>query len=107
MPIYNKLVRDRIPEVIQANGKTCRTRTLDNEEYIEQLNTKLNEEMLEYLHASDPASSLEELADMIEVIRVIVKAKGFSWEVLEQVRKEKEAKRGAFDKRVYLIDVED
>lgn len=107
MPSYNKLVRDRIPEVIKSKGKTCRTRILNSQEYIEQLNIKLSEEVEEYRQSKDDASSFEELADIVEIIKALVEAKGSSWEKLEAIRSRKANARGEFKTRVYLIDVDD
>ena len=66
MPIktYHKLVRDRIPEIIESDGKTCVCETLSDEEYIRLLDEKLNEELAEY----QESKSLEELADLLEVM---------------------------------------
>ena len=61
---YNKLVRDRIPEIIESSGKTCLTATLSDESYIHMLDLKLNEELTEY----QESKSMEELADLLEVI---------------------------------------
>lgn len=63
MPIkaYHKLVRDRIPEIIEADGKTCVFAALSNEDYIALLDQKLNEELAEY----QESKSLEELADLL------------------------------------------
>lgn len=107
MPVYNKLVRDNIPQVIAATGKGCRTRILDEVEYKEELNTKLKEELNEYLEASTSEQSLEELADVLEVIRALSVVHGASPEELEAVRAKKAEKRGGFQERVYLIDVDD
>jgi predicted house-cleaning noncanonical NTP pyrophosphatase (MazG superfamily) len=63
--IYNKLVRDKIPEIIDSSGKTCTTEVLDDEEYIRFLDAKLDEELTEY-HKDQ---NIEELADLLEVIR--------------------------------------
>jgi len=76
---YNKLVRDRIPEIIEADGKTCTTEILSDEQYIKMLDAKLGEELAEY----QQSKSFEELADMLEVIHAIVKARGYSAEELE------------------------
>lgn len=99
--IYNKLVRDKIPEIIQKDGKTCSTEILDNEKYIEMLDGKLFEEMLEY-HQD---KSIEELADITEVIFAIVKAKGLSLEEFEKIRNQKADERGGFDKKILLKSV--
>ncbi|MBB3114556.1 putative house-cleaning noncanonical NTP pyrophosphatase (MazG superfamily) [Paenibacillus phyllosphaerae] len=107
MPVYNKLVRDKIPQVIEATGKSCRTRILGQEEYLLALNTKLKEEAAEYHDASDDASALEELADMLEVIRGLAAARGSSWEQLEAIRKRKADARGGFQEKVFLIDVDE
>lgn len=107
MPVYNKLVRDRIPQVIQSTGKECHTRTiLGEEEYKFELVKKLKEESAEYFAAHDPKESLEELADMLEVIRALAAVHGSSWEQLEALRSKKAEERGGFQERVLLIDVD-
>lgn len=107
MPVYNKLVRDLIPQVIQGSGKECRTRILDEEEYKQELIIKLKEESEEYFAAQNSKESLEELADMLEVIRALAAVHGSSWEELDELRKKKAEARGGFEERVYLIDVTD
>ena len=72
---YHKLVRDRIPEIIEADGKTCVCETLSDENYISLLDQKLNEELAEY----QESKSLEELADLLEVMQAVVKARGWHW----------------------------
>lgn len=98
---YYKLVRDRIPEIIEANGQTCITETLSDEEYLRLLDEKLAEELDEY----QANKSLEELADLLEVMRAVVKARGWTLEQLEQVRSEKATKRGRFEKKIFLKEV--
>ncbi|EGG34716.1 nucleoside triphosphate pyrophosphohydrolase [Paenibacillus sp. HGF5] len=107
MPVYNKLVRDLIPQVIEATGKEFRTRILDEEEYKKELIIKLKEESEEYFTADSSKESLEELADMLEVIRALVVVHGATWEELEALREKKAEARGGFQERVYLIDVDD
>ena len=107
MPTYNKLVRDRIPFIISSQGKECRTRILDSEEYTEELKVKLNEEVEEYTKADNDQEALEELADMLEVIRALAEAHGSTWAELENIRADKVEARGGFQERVYLIDVDD
>ena len=85
MPVYNKLVRDKIPEIIKNSGKKAITTVLNEEEYLTELDRKLNEECAEY----QQDKSIEELADMLEVIYAITVARGYSVEELEQVRREK------------------
>ncbi len=82
MIIHNKLVRDKIPEIIEKSGKTVYCRILNNEEYIDELDCKLNEECAEY----QADKSIEELADILEVMYAIAQARGYSIEELEQVR---------------------
>ena len=101
--VYNKLVRDRIPEIIEASGKTCLTATLSDEAYLHMLDQKLNEELAEY----QESKSMEELADLIEVIAATAKARGCSWEQLLRIRNQKRAKRGGFEKRILLMEVSD
>lgn len=71
VPVYNKLVRDHVPAAIAANGKSFRTRRLSEAEYAQALKTKLREEADEYARARDDSEALEELADMLEVIRAL------------------------------------
>lgn len=99
--IYNKLVRDLIPEIIEESGKTLRTRILSDEEYLGMLDLKLDEELAEY-HKDQ---NIEELADLLELIRCAAIARGYTLEELEAVRAEKAKKRGGFEKKIFLIDV--
>lgn len=98
---YNKLVRDRIPEIIEADGKTCVCETLSQDQYIAVLDAKLNEELAEY----QESKSLEELADLLEVMGAVVKARGYTWEQLTAIRKKKLEDRGGFEKRILLKEV--
>ena len=98
---YSKLVRDRIPEIIEDSGNTCVTEILSNEDYLRMLDNKLDEELAEY-HADQ---NIEELADLMEVIRACAVARGYTPEQLEQVRAEKAAQRGGFEKKILLKEV--
>ena len=73
---YNKLVRDRIPEIIEVSGKTCKTEILKDEEYLRMIDAKLDEELAEY-HKDQ---NIEELADLIEVIYAAAAARGYTIE---------------------------
>lgn len=103
MPIHNKLVRDKIPEIIENTGKTAHFHVLTEEEYLSELDKKLNEECVEY----QVDKSLEELADMLEVMYAIAEARGFSIAELEHVRVEKADKRGGFKDRIFLEKVDE
>ena len=100
---YNKLVRDKIPEIIIRSGKTCKTEILSDAEYIKMIDLKLDEELQEY-HAD---KNIEELADLIEVIYAAANARGFSIEDLESVRKAKAIERGTFKEKILLKEVND
>lgn len=99
--VYNKLIRDHIPEIITASGKTCTTEILSDAAYLQMLDAKLDEELTEY-HKDQ---NIEELADLLEVIRAVTVARGYSLEELERVRAEKAAERGGFEKRIFLKEV--
>ena len=98
--IYNKLVRDRIPEIITASGAECKTEILSDEDYLEMIDKKLDEELAEY-HKDQ---NIEELADLIEVIYAAAVARGYTLEELEAVRAKKCEERGAFNKKILLIE---
>ena len=102
MKIYNKLVRDKITDIIEADGRTAKYRILDNHEYREELNKKLQEEIKEYLEDNN----VEELADIVEVIYGILNSMDVSIEEFEKVRTEKVRKRGAFKKKIFLEEAE-
>lgn len=102
MKVYNKLVRDKIPEIIEGDGKTCKTRILSDEEYIASLEAKLNEEIAEY----QADKSLEEMADVLEVLQAICIARGYSLEELEVLRAKKANERGGFADKIFLEYVE-
>jgi len=97
---YNKLVRDRIPEIIEASGAECKTAILSDEEYLKMIDAKLDEEIAEY-HKD---RNIEELADLMEVIRAAAIARGYTLEELEEVRAKKAEKRGGFRKKILLIE---
>ena len=98
---HDKLVRDRIPEIIEASGKICTTRILDDAACIAALDAKLTEELAEY-HAD---GSMEELADLLEVMMAAAEARGHSFDEVEAIRREKADKRGGFRERIWLESV--
>lgn len=107
MPIYNKLIRDNIPNIINKTGKKCRFRVLEEDEYKQELQKKCHEEMEEYIRSTTDGEALEELADLLEVIYALAEVHGSSIKELEELRAEKAEKRGGFSERLFLIEVED
>ena len=98
-----KLVRDKIPEIIKNDGKTPIIEILSNEEYLKELDKKLNEEVAEY----QADKSIEEMADILEVLFAVCEARGHSVEELLQVKEFKREKRGGFKDKIYWIGNEE
>ncbi|MBQ8325568.1 MAG: nucleoside triphosphate pyrophosphohydrolase [Lachnospiraceae bacterium] len=98
-----KLVRDKIPEIIKNDGKKPVVQILSDEEYLTELDKKLNEEVAEY----QADKSLEEMADIVEVLFAICEARGHSVEELMQMRETKREKRGGFKDRIYWVGNEE
>ncbi|SES61993.1 Predicted house-cleaning noncanonical NTP pyrophosphatase, all-alpha NTP-PPase (MazG) superfamily [Oceanobacillus limi] len=107
MPVYKKLVRDLIPQIIEKSGKQFKTKTLNEHEYETALKEKLQEEVTEYVDAETDHDRLEELADILELIHALAYSHGASFEQIESIRKDKVEKRGAYHDRIYLIEVQD
>lgn len=97
---YHKLVRDRIPEIIEASGAECKTEILSDEEYLRMIDAKLDEELAEY-HKDQ---NLEELADLLEVIYAATIARGYTLGELENTRAKKAEERGGFEKKILLTE---
>ena len=100
--IYNKLVRDKIPEIIRQQGEVPDFRILGQEEYLRCLEEKLDEETGEY-HRD---RNVEELADILEVVFALADGIGSSREKLMEVYQRKHEARGGFQDRVFLISKE-
>lgn len=100
---YNKLVRDKIPEIIHQRGQKATTRILDTDEYKLALIQKLQEEVDEYIA---DASDVRELADILEVVYTLASVNGVSVNQLAALRLEKRQKRGGFENRVFLIETQ-
>ncbi len=101
MKVFNKLVRDKIPDIILADNELPVTRILNDEEYMEELNKKLLEEVNEYLDGNN----IMEIVDILEVLRAILDQKGVSMDEIEDKRIKKATKRGAFKDKVFLEKV--
>lgn len=99
---YNKLVRDKIPvEINNVKGRKANYRVLKDNEYLQELDKKLFEEAHEFIEEH----SVEELADLIEVIEAIMKEKNILHKDVEIARERKNKKKGSFKDKVYLINV--
>ena len=96
--IFNKLVRDKIPEIIKRNGEKPEIEILDDQRFLQELHKKLFEEVGEFVEED----SLEELADLLEVVYAIVRLKKIDLNEVEKIRKEKAEKRGAFEGKIFL-----
>ena len=102
--LYNKLVRDKIPNEINCTkGRKAVYRIMDNDEYLKELNRKLLEEAHEFIEEND----IEELADVMEVIETITKLKNIKWAELRKIQNEKKNKKGSFNEKIYLEYVEE
>lgn len=103
MKVYNKLVRDKIPQIIENDGKKAMTRLLDDKEYFQELVKKLKEEIAEF----EAEPSVEELADLKELIIATRQAMSIPAGRLEDVRRQKAAANGRFKNKIFLEAVED
>lgn len=106
MITYNKLVRNKIPEIIRNDDKKCVTEILDQKSYSLELKKKLHEELAEYEEAIAADDALEELADMLELMHELAKIHGGSIEQVEEIRKQKAEERGGFKEKIFLIEAE-
>ena len=100
---YNKLVRDRIPEIIESQGGSCQCRVLAKDEYMQALKAKLVEEAQELLDTDDREGLLRELADVMEVVDSLLKATGLTISALREEQRRKREDRGGFERRLSLI----
>ena len=99
----NKLVRDKIPQIIESNGEKITFRILNDQEYISCLERKLDEEVAEFHEECEEQKKLEELADILEVIYAWCEARGYSTDELLDVYWKKHMERGGFSKKIFLV----
>lgn len=99
--VYNKLIRDRIPEIIAASGKKSVVEIIGGERLLQELNKKLVEELAEYQESGD----IEELADIYEVIKGILAYKDVNEDKFMKIVAQKSEKRGGFEKGLLLVEV--
>lgn len=102
---HNKLVRDNIPDIIRQAGKTPTTRIASPEEYRYLLHAKLQEEFEEL--TTPGANRPDELADILEIIHALSALEGLSPNQINDLRTRKALKRGAFNQRIVLLEVEE
>ena len=100
--VFNKLVRDNIPSIIENNNEVAITRVLSDEEYRIELYKKLKEECEEVINSKNQGETLEELADVIEVLMSIARLENKNIEDVMDVANQKRIKRGGFEKRIFL-----
>lgn len=105
---YNKLIRDKIPEICLKNGAIPEVRTIkDNKEYLVYLQKKIMEESREIVKESNVNKLKEEIADLAEVINCLIRALRISKKEIEKIRKEKNETRGGFKKKLILIKIKE
>lgn len=102
MRTFNKLVRDNIPSIIENNNEVAITRILNDDEYRNELYKKLIEEANEVISSKTTKETLEELADVLEVIIAISKLESKNLDDVIEIANQKRLKRGGFDKRIFL-----
>ena len=100
--IFNKLVRDNIPEIIRNNNEIAITRILEDQEYKSELYKKLLEECNEVIESSSKTETIEELADVLEILKSIAELNDSSLEEVIDASEAKKIKRGGFSKKIFL-----
>lgn len=101
--IYNKLVRDNIPEIMRQDGASPETRILDEVEFRKFLRLKLVEEAGEVNAAKTGEDTVKELADLLEVMEAVMRTEGVTETEVRALKEKRRTERGGFEKRIYLI----
>ncbi|MDR4985935.1 nucleoside triphosphate pyrophosphohydrolase [Bacillus cereus] len=101
MPTYNKLIRNKIPQIIKNNGKTPTTRILPKDEYIKEICKKTEEELTEYIEAKTKPDKLEELSDLLELINALAEYEGTTLKEINKIHKKKAKERIPFQNRTF------
>lgn len=102
---YNKLVRDRIPEIIRQSGSKCETTVLSNTEYCQALRVKLIEEAKEVAEAEEE-DLITELADLYEVIDALMASYGIKGDRVLNAQAKRRETRGGFAQKIMLLTVD-
>ena len=100
---YNKLIRDRIPEIIEKSGKQAIVQRVEGDQLLELLNKKLFEELEEY----NESGEIEELADLVEVVQAILEYKGIPLDEFDDIRERKKISKGGFKEGFLLLEVKE
>lgn len=106
MKVYNKLVRDKIPNIINESGKICDIRILNEVEYIKELKKKVVEEAIELEQTKDKKELIEEIADIYEVLEALLNAEKIDSKNILKIRNEKNNIKGKFKQHIFLERVE-
>jgi predicted house-cleaning noncanonical NTP pyrophosphatase (MazG superfamily) len=106
--VYNKLVRDRIPEIIKKEGKNVSVRILSDDEFVSELYKKVKEEAIELAAVEgDLTETVKEISDVYEVIDALIDALSLDREEIGRTRNERKENRGAFKQKLFLESVEE
>lgn len=100
---YNKLIRDKIPEVIRANGSDCEVKILSDDDFVNELLKKVEEEARELSECQNRKEIIEELSDVIDVIEEVKKVKNISEEEINEAKIKSMERKGGFDKKLFLV----
>lgn len=107
MPIYHKLVRDRILDILESKNLTYSAKVLSDANFEQAIKAKFNEEIIEYQQTDSTEDALEELVDLLELVYAAANIHNTTPQQLELLRQDKVQRKGAFENRHYLIEVED
>src|SRR4030042_873158 len=100
---YNKLIRDRIPEIIKEAGWKPTVRKLKKAEFLKALKKKVSEEARELIRAKDEKGIIDEIVDIQELIDALASEIGLSKPRIKKIQVDKRKKRGGFEKRLFLV----
>lgn len=104
---YNKLIRDKIPQIIKRDNAIPKLSILNQKRFVEELKKKLAEESVELQMASGKKEVLNELSDILEIIQAVARIEKIKWTEIEKKRKVKAKERGGFKKRFFLKEVKE